>query len=202
MNKNECKRVRVTQVLGVIMLTWGSIASAVSLSVTPAVQTIGPTDTVDVGILVSGLGDFGPDSLGAFDLDVTFDASILSYQAVTFGDPLLGDQLDIFGLGSITDVVPTSGTVEVLEVSLDDPFDLDSLQASTFQLVTVTFIANAAGTSPIEISIFDLSDANGDPLTADAVNGGTVTVVPIPAGVWLFGAGLVSLMGLASRKAL
>ena len=34
----------------------------------------------------------------------------------------------------------------------------------------------------------------------DSAELGPVTVVPVPAAVWLFGSGLIGLMGMACRK--
>ena len=45
-------------------------------------------------------------------------------------------------------------------------------------------------------NIFDITFSNGSVLSIDA----TPTVVPIPAAVWLFGSGLIGLVGVARRK--
>jgi hypothetical protein len=42
-------------------------------------------------------------------------------------------------------------------------------------------------------------DVVGDTVTW-AVRPGDVSAVPVPAAVWLFGSGILSLIGLASRK--
>jgi hypothetical protein len=105
-----------------------------------------------------------------------------------------------FDLTSIQDVITGTNSVEVLEFSLDDPLDLDSLQEGSFQLFTLTFMTLGTGTSPIGISVFDLGDSIGDPLAVGAINTGSVTVVPVPAAVWLFASGLLGLIGIAKRK--
>ena len=44
---------------------------------------------------------------------------------------------------------------------------------------------------------FSLQSANGNVISTDIVN----TVVPVPAAVWLFGSGLLGLVGVARRRA-
>lgn len=45
-------------------------------------------------------------------------------------------------------------------------------------------------------NIYDITFSNGSVLSIDA----TPTVVPVPAAVWLFGSGLLGLVGIARRK--
>jgi hypothetical protein len=52
-----------------------------------------------LNIFISGLGDGTAPSLSTFDLDISFDPTILAFSTAVFGDPILGDQLDIWGLG-------------------------------------------------------------------------------------------------------
>ena len=99
---------------------------------------------------------------------------------MVYGDPILGDQLDLFKL------------------SFDGVDDLKNLQAPDFILAKLSFDAIGAGTSSLTFSGVTLGDANGDPLTAD-LGTGSVTVesavtasIPEPStmillalGVWL-----------------
>ena len=63
-------------------------------------------------------------SLGTFDLDLSFNNSILSLDSVAFGD-----QLDILGLGSLQIATPGTGIVNLYELSFDSVDDLNNLQA-------------------------------------------------------------------------
>ena len=45
---------------------------------------------------------------------------------------------------------------------------------------------------------FSIESANGSVVSTDIVN--TAAVVPVPAAVWLFGSGLLGLVGIARRK--
>lgn len=47
---------------------------------------------------------------------------------------------------------------------------------------------------------FSASQANNNQYYAWAVRNGDVAVVPVPAAIWLFGSGLIGLIGIAKRK--
>ncbi len=162
-------------------------AWAILIEFQPAAQMVEVGDSLDVGIVVSGLA---PDSLSTFDIDVGFDATILAFNSATFGD-----ELDLFGFGSDTLATPGAGTVNLFELSSDFPGAFDSLQADSFILATLTFEALAVGTSSLLLSINALGDALGDPLGAD-VGVGSITAVPEPAALLLMAVGLAAFVGL------
>jgi hypothetical protein len=64
--------------------------------------------------------------------------------------------------------------VNLFEIWLDLPDDLNNLQARSFTLATLSFQATGIGTSLLDLTINALGDAFGDPLTALG-SGGTVT---------------------------
>lgn len=157
---------------------------AASISVTPSTQSVNLGDQAVVSLDISGLGTGSAPSVGVFDIDLSFDASILALNSVTVGDPVLGDQLDLFALGSILGVTPGAGTVNVFEISLDLPDDLNLLQADAFTLATFTFNTLAAGSSVLGLTLNALGDADGFPLEA-TLTGGSIDVVgqetpPVP----------------------
>ena len=51
--------------------------------------------------------------------------------------------------------------------------------------------------TPFEFFGFSLQSVNGNVVSTDIVN----TAVPVPAAVWLFGSGLIGLVGVARRRA-
>ena len=75
-----------------------------------------------------------------------------------YGDPVLGDQLDILVFGVPTTTTPGVGTVNLFELSLDAPGVLDTIQAGSFTLATITFATLALGTSGIDPSIIALGN--------------------------------------------
>lgn len=182
---------------GILITSVSVVSQAAVLAFLPAVQDLSLGSSVQVALTVSGLGAGTAPSVGVFDFDVTYDASILQFNSVSFGDPSVGDQLDLTGFGTITTVDSSvAGVVNHFELSLDSPGDLDSLQAASFTLSVFSFTALAPGVSPLHLVINSLGDALGDPLTA-SITSGSVTVVPEPAiGGLALALGAVAWLGI------
>lgn len=162
---------------------------AVSLEFVPGNQTVNVGDPAVVDVLISGLGDGAASSVGTFDLNVSYDASILTAAGVTFGG-FLGDGL----LTSIQTVdLGGAGVADLAEVSLLFAFELDALQPASFTLATLTFDTLAAGTSPLVFSQALIGDGLGLPLQVNA-GGGSVAAVPEPAFLLLLASGLAVLL--------
>jgi hypothetical protein len=171
-------------------------ASATTINFAPVTQDASLGTSFTVAITISGLNDFTAPSLGVFDVDVNFDPSILSFGSVSYGDPILGDQLDLFGLGSLTATTLGTGFVNLFELSLDSIDDLNGSQAGDFTLATLGFDALAVGVSPLRFTVNALGDAEGNTLSADAGTGVANVVQPVPepalflltacalAGIW------------------
>jgi hypothetical protein len=169
-------------------------ADALSIGLVPAASVVAVGDSVEIALEVSGLVDGAAPSLGVYDVDLTWDASALDLDVVAVGDPLLGDQLDLSGLGVITAIAFGPGTLSLFEQSLDSAATLDALQAGAFTLATLTFTLLDAAGSAITLSVDQLGDANGRPLAPESVSGAVVSAVPEPraAVLWLLGLLLVS----------
>lgn len=164
-------------------------ASAITIGFTPYSQSISVGSTATVDLFISGLGAGTAPSLGTFDLNIDFDPLVLSFTGASFGS-----QLDLFGLGNLRDVTPGVGSVNIFELSYDSPFDLDTLQADTFVLATLTFNALGSGVSPLLISANALGDSNGDSLAADLV-ATNISAVPEPETqlLMVIGIGMIAL---------
>jgi hypothetical protein len=164
--------------IGIVALLSIQPVHAIFLSLVPSSIFVTTGDTVNVDVIVSGLGN--PPSIGTFDLNVGFNPVLLAPAAVAFG-PFLGDStlfeaLTAFDFG-------TPGRVEFAEVSLLSPSELDALQASTFLLATLSFSAIGNGTSPFFFA--------GDQIVDDAF--GNKLPIPEPATALLLGLGLIAL---------
>lgn len=170
-------------------------ANAIDISVVSPIANVQISDFVDVDLVVSGLGDGVAPSLGAYDVDLNFDAGVLSLVGVGFGAGL-----DIFDFGSIQTATPGPGTVNLYEVSLDSPEDLDASQPGSFSLATLTFQVLAGGTSALDLSVNAFADSMGENLADNLlVNNGSVTAVPEPSSALLMLLGLLP-VGLVARR--
>lgn len=172
-------------------------AAAIELSIVPGTQTANVGDGVLADIVISGLGDGAAPSVGTFDLNVSFNPSILG-----FGSLVFGTGLDVLGLGSLQDFSLSSGLLNLTELSLDSAADLDALQSTNFTLASLSFSVLASGATPLTLIINALGDANGDPLIVDQLGAGQVLVqnigqVPEPSALALLGLGL---LGIILRK--
>jgi hypothetical protein len=178
------KKLFVVLVVFLMLIFWNatvSQAQGITLGFFPDFQGVVVGNQVDVDVVISGLGNGVAPSLGVFNLYIGFDPTILAFDSVTFGDPVLGDQLDLWILGSDTATTPGVGTVNLYELSFDSVDDLNDYQADIFTLATLTFDTLSLGTSSLDITINSegLGDAYGNPLTADLYSG-SINVVPIP----------------------
>ncbi len=143
-----------------LSLPWATSALALSVDFVPGSQTVPVGRPVSVDTVLSGLAAAGPPSVGAFDLDVSFDPSILSPTGVTFG-AFLGDP-SLFEALTASSFLP--GVVDLAEVSLLAPTDLDTLQPVSFALATLSFDTLAFGNSSLNFSQVIVSDAFGERL--------------------------------------
>lgn len=203
------RRLLIT-VYALILAVLANHAVAVTLSLQPASQTAMPGDTVTLNLVIDGLGDFAPDSLAAFDIDIAYDTSVLTFVDYTLGPGLgaLPTEAVDFSLGD------SGGTVNIAELSLlenDDvscffclPPYLDGIQPGSFTLASLDFTVDVLdpGASTIVAinTVNALGDGFGAALTVESTTDAVINAVPVPAAVWLFGSGLIGLIGITRRK--
>jgi hypothetical protein len=167
---------RTLLVAGAAVASWltSNPVRAVQLTLEPPAQTVGTGAMVEITVKISGLGNATAPSVGAYDLTVSFDPLILSYNSASLGTYLAPFAGSVSG-PPVVDAI--NGSVNLFEVSLDSPADLDSTQPDQFTLASVWFSAIAVGSSGLDFSSVLLGDGKGDLLPADAV-GALISVVP------------------------
>jgi len=192
MKKSFSKYVAVAALTTAGILGAGS-ASALYIDAAPVASTVGIGGAVQVDINIGDLTDFTAPSLGAYDLNVLFDAAKLQYTGVSWGNQL--DQSHSGSLALEDNSSAASGLLNFFEVSYDDIATLNTQQTGSFTLVSLFFTALTAGESQVAIDVLSLGDAVGNSLAADQVNGASITAVPVPAALPLLMSGLLVLGG-------
>jgi hypothetical protein len=174
-----------------LVLAVRSEAVSIGLSPSPVATSVGGAFTVD--LVVAGLGAGVHPALGSYDLDVAFDASLLSLDGVSFGD-LLRDGSVLDSLQDAFEVV--AGSWNVSELSFLSPSELLGQQPTSFTLATLSFSALAPGTTSVTLSGI-AGDEEGDEIPdvqfgAARVEIGGGAVVPEPGAALLFAFGALA----------
>jgi hypothetical protein len=181
--------------LAAAVMSVGVHAQGLSVKAPGVPVLVGVEASIDV--MATGVVDGGAPSIGVFDFDLVFDPALLEIVSVQFGSGL-----DVLGLGAIDSVLTGTGTVNLLQLSLDTVEDLHALQPDEFSLATVTFLTLAAGTSALEVTVNAVGDAFGEPIPITVTNGEiAIVAVPEPASVVLMAGGLALVGGAIGRRA-
>ncbi len=169
---------------------------AVTIAVEPVSQVVTVGGSAHVELVISGLGGNAAPSLGVFDLDFLFDPSIMTFSTASFGN-----QLDLFGFGSVTAVdASTPGVVNLFELSLDSASDLNNMQAGSFKLSELWFDTFSIGNAVFNVSMNNIGDADGEPIDEVNIVGGRISSVPLPAPFLLLLYGIVGLVIIRGKK--
>ncbi len=145
------------------LLGFAQFASAGVISFDPTPSDghiVGDNILVDLVWNGSGTGAAGADEyLGAWDVDINFDDSIVSYQSTTFGFGV-----DSFGCidGVTCGASELGGTLDAFEISFDLVADLMANQdglGNSFVIATFEFLAIADGVT--DLTFASIGGADG-----------------------------------------
>jgi hypothetical protein len=182
--------------LGLGALLIASQASAATVSVIPAetIANVGDPFTLTVQ------GSDFLDGVSSGSISLTWDPTAMTATST------LADVLATAPVG-FTDLFGTSSLVAgQLNVTLAT---FGAALPSTFDFISIDFVANTLAESNVGIAQGPdglWQDGNLQPIPAVDVTyvGATLNpppAIPVPAAVWLFGSGLIGLVGVARRKA-
>jgi hypothetical protein len=178
-------KLRILGVMSALAtLLVASAAGATTIGFSPASQAGGIGDPVSFDIVVS---DLGGEIVSSYDLDVSFDETVLQADDVSFttalGDP---DFLEVLLGFDLT----TPGLADLSGLSLLDDADLLALQGGdSVTLATLDFTVIGPGTSSLDF-VFGtnsgITGANGAFLDVTPVSG---VLVPEPSSLLLLASG-------------
>lgn len=177
------------KIIAIIMFslwTTGNVnAASVSFGASPADVSVSDVFTIDI------LGEGFSFSNGG-GVNLFYDASILNVQSVSIDDTFWNFSTST---GTIDNV---SGQVNDILMSA-----FPGLTVADFTVATIEFIAVGGGTSSLMLteSIINPWASSGSRDNPTLINSSvTVSAVPVPAAIWLFGSGLLGLIGVAKRN--
>lgn len=177
-------------------------ANAISIDLIANQTAVNIGDDIEVQVRISGLNDAMAPSLGVYDVNFNYAASLFNVSNIFWGDAILGNQLDLNGFGSLQDNGSGAGWINLFELSFDDAVDLDSLQAEEFTLFSVLLNAIAIGSGNFSLTANAIGDAYSDDLFVDTINGTTVNVngvsVPEPSSLLLL-VGMLAIVVLRAK---
>lgn len=182
-------------------------AATVGLSLTsdkdPSAVVDGERITFTVGLTPST-------AITGYTLDIVYDRAELAFessvQRATFGGPpppyFLDPALTAGGAGSTGLAASSAGRAAVLQVNNSDP--LGALLDLTFTVLNpLTDDLADLTVGLLDPRADDINPPLGDPPfdVAPSVVSANVSVVPIPAALWLLGGGLLGFLGLVRKPA-
>ncbi len=195
MNKKRVMKMCLVLLVGITPACWSAM-----LELVPSQTTVYPDEDVSIDVIFSN-----PDGakVGAYDFFVEYSSTedaVMTLESVSFADKLGGFT---FAFQEYSETQP--GKIRVAEASFLS--DLSALQDGTSDVVlfTLFFVGKNPGHSLVSLAgniaptAGFLSDENGALLSVDT---GSVemTVVPLPAGLWLFFSGMIGLFGVKTTK--
>ena len=174
---------KMLRLVGAVALFFSSgLALADTVGFNPSPSIVAPSETFNVDIVGIGFTE-----LSGGVIDLGFDSTNVQINSVTI-DPFF-------------DFLPDGGGPAVGDIWSGIAFDVFANAPATgdFTIATINLTAIGSAASSLTIlptSAFFSTTAQLAPILTD----GSISAVPVPAAVWLFGSGLLGLIGIARRK--
>ena len=133
---------------------------------------------------------------GAFDLN--WDTSVLTYNGDFAFDAGLTPRDSFFDT-----IIEAPGQLSIGWTTGFGPALVFGATPRTIGSLSFTMIGGPGSSSTLTLSdsaLVSFNDASGAPIAMNYVDGVATNPVPVPAAVWLFGSGLIGLVGVARRK--
>ncbi|MDH5571229.1 MAG: PEP-CTERM sorting domain-containing protein [Gammaproteobacteria bacterium] len=167
--------------------------NAATVSFNSALTTVNPGDSFSLTIQGSGF-----DPIVGGGLNLSFDASVLQVNSVTINQSVFEFYLG----GGVEEGILDNSFGSLLNTS----FNTFMGASGNFDIMDISFTAIGAGTSNLVLSesllwVFadTLGGYYGDQVAFESA-AVTVSAVPVPAALWLFGTGLIGLAGVVKRQ--
>jgi len=192
--------------LGLASLLMASQVNAATINLTPTTNNVSLNDIFSMSIGGTGFAD----GATAGGVTLTWDASILEISNVALASGLQSDGTGTGGTYGWSSFGATvgPGTLAVdASFTTTDIFNPFPATGSVFDFLTFDFtVIGLPAVNPSDLTI--VASSNGSWQTGLNEDAGenyesatiTVNAVPVPAAVWLFGSGLIGLVGVARRK--
>lgn len=186
-----------------VMALCSSYASSSTVSLNPAMLTVGPNQTFTVDLVLNfdpdpaADGQFSPATGNSYagDVIMNYDSNALAFNGFT-ADPAQPSGLVITGLSSGTGVYSLRFSQAEFASSTGGNIGSYSFTSKNFTGNTQLMIddANPSGSFVATVSGTLMSFNPSDPF-----GGATISAVPVPAAAWLMFSGL-GLLGYVSRR--
>lgn len=189
----------LTLIIGLVGLIGAPASqSAVFLGFSPASTAFSNGDALSLDIVVSGLAADN-EIVSAFDLNVGYDSSLLSFTGATFGSDLGANpssNLFDFTSEAYADYDDTiMGTVNIWSLSWLTDAQLDALQGDSVTLASLGFNALGSGDTADALNF-----AFGPGQDIKGLNAKPLDIVPEPGTFVLLVSGLACLVGLGLKN--
>jgi hypothetical protein len=173
----------------------GGKVSAATVGFNTSLATVNPGDSFSLTVQGSGF-----DTIVGGGLNLSFNSSVLQINSVTINQSVFEFYI---GHGTEEGILDNSFG-QLLNTSFNSFFGA----AGNFDIMDISFTAVGVGLSNLALSesglwVFadEFGGYYGDQVTFDPASVNVVlTTVPVPAAVWLFGSGLIGLIGVAKRR--